>query len=162
MSSCCKASSQSECQPVLCPSCGSQGQQVSIATVGAMARIEVEAPRLSDPSYGLCLNPACRVVYFGSKGSILEKSDVRVVVGFKEATSDAPVCYCFGHTWESILREISRTGRSTVGEQIAREVKAGRCACEVKNPSGACCLGEVGRVVRSCLDITLPKPASLV
>ncbi len=26
---------------------------------------------------------------------------------------------------------------------IAREIKAGHCACEVKNPSGRCCLGDV-------------------
>jgi hypothetical protein len=33
-------------------------------------------------------------------------------------------------------------------ERITGEVEAGRCACEVKNPSGACCLGEVNKAVK--------------
>jgi len=33
-------------------------------------------------------------------------------------------------------------------------VKAGRCACEVKNPSGACCLGEVNKAVKDARETT--------
>jgi hypothetical protein len=32
------------------------------------------------------------------------------------------------------------------------EVKAGNCACEMKNPSGKCCLGDVTRTVRDGLN----------
>ncbi|HEY6324505.1 MAG TPA: hypothetical protein VJA16_23410 [Thermoanaerobaculia bacterium] len=31
---------------------------------------------------------------------------------------------------------------------IRERVQAGDCACEVRNPTGRCCLGEVQRVVR--------------
>jgi hypothetical protein len=30
-------------------------------------------------------------------------------------------------------------------------VKQGNCACEVKNPSGKCCLGNVARVSQECI-----------
>jgi len=59
-----------------------------------------------------------------------------------------PVCYCFGFTRRDIHDEIAETGRSRIAEQISAEVKAGNCACEVKNPSGKCCLGNVTRVTQ--------------
>ena len=58
------------------------------------------------------------------------------------------MCYCFGYTEKSIWEEIRRTGRSTAPQTIAAHVKAGRCGCEVNNPGGSCCLGEVNRVVK--------------
>ena len=58
------------------------------------------------------------------------------------------VCYCFGHTVESIREEIDRTGQSTVLPTVAARVKAGDCRCELLNPDGTCCLGELNRVVK--------------
>jgi mercuric ion transport protein len=34
---------------------------------------------------------------------------------------------------------------------ITAEVKAGNCACEVKNPSGKCCLGEIARAAQGAV-----------
>ena len=66
-----------------------------------------------------------------------------------------------GTVRELVSRNLSRlqaegfleaeTGRSTIAERIAAEVKAGNCACEVKNPSGKCCLGDVTRTVQDCV-----------
>jgi hypothetical protein len=42
-----------------------------------------------------------------------------------------------------IDEEIERTGRSTASRHIRSEVKAGHCRCDLENPSGRCCLGEV-------------------
>jgi hypothetical protein len=39
-----------------------------------------------------------------------------------------------------------RDGATAVRDMITREVKAGHCACEVRNPTGRCCLGDVARV----------------
>ena len=55
----------------------------------------------------------------------------------------APLCYCFGHTRRSIADQITATGRSSAFAAVTHKVKAGHCACEVKNPSGRCCLGDV-------------------
>ncbi len=59
------------------------------------------------------------------------------------------ICYCFGHTVESARNEIVCTGKSTLVQNITKEIQAGNCACEIKNPSGRCCLGEVNKTVRA-------------
>ena len=56
--------------------------------------------------------------------------------------------------------EITATGRSTIAERISAEVKAGNCACEVKNPSGKCCLGSVTRVTQDACDMGQSPRAS--
>ena len=43
--------------------------------------------------------------------------------------------------------ELRESGETNVVERITAEVKAGNCACEVRNPGGKCCLGEVERAV---------------
>jgi hypothetical protein len=53
------------------------------------------------------------------------------------------LCYCFGESEASIRDEIAETGRSTAVERIRAHIAAGRCACELRNPRGACCLGDV-------------------
>jgi Zinc binding domain len=131
-----------------CPSCAEKGKAVSLATVGSMVKTSVEAYKLSQPTYRLCRNPDCPVVYF-AHGNTIDKTELRVPVNFKEINYNAPVCYCFNHTLASIRAEIQCTGRSTVQTVITKEIQAGRCACEVKNPAGSCCLGDITRAVRS-------------
>jgi hypothetical protein len=74
-----------------------------------------------------------------------------VRVGSKKTADPIPVCYCFGFTRKNIQDEIAETGRSAIGERITAEVMAGNCACEVKNPSGKCCLGSVMQIARGCM-----------
>jgi Zinc binding domain len=131
-----------------CPRCAAKGKTVSLTTVGSMAKTSVEACKLARPSYQLCRNSDCPVVFF-SLGITIEKSELRVPVNFKEKNYDGPVCYCFNHTVASIRAEIQSTGRSTVQTAITKEIQAGRCACEVKNPAGSCCLGDITRVVQA-------------
>lgn len=57
------------------------------------------------------------------------------------------MCYCFEVTEADIGREIAATGASTAMDKITTHVKAGRCACEIKNPQGTCCLGNVAAIV---------------
>lgn len=61
-------------------------------------------------------------------------------MGIKETEAPRPLCYCFGHTVESITKEWERTGRVSALEQIERETRAGNCRCTVTNPAGRCCL----------------------
>ena len=53
------------------------------------------------------------------------------------------MCYCFGESEASIAAEIDLTGRSLAVQRIRDHITAGRCACEVRNPRGTCCLGDV-------------------
>ena len=126
-----------------CPRCKERGQQVARETVSAMAELTVPAALLAHESFRYCTTQTCPVVYYADGEAVLETRDLRVLLNAKESGLDVPLCYCFGHTRRSIADELAATGKSTASATIAREIKAGRCACEVKNPSGRCCLGEV-------------------
>jgi mercuric ion transport protein len=82
-------------------------------------------------------------VYYAADGTEFKKNQVRVRVGLKETEDPLLVCYCFGVTERMIREDVQRTGRSSASARIRAEVNAGNCRCEVENPSGRCCLGEV-------------------
>jgi hypothetical protein len=90
-------------------------------------------------------------VYFDNEAKIaFHERDLTVPVYAKcPADENVPVCYCFGHTPRSIREDQARDGFRSVSAAITAEIRAGRCACEVKNPKGSCCLGDVVRVERA-------------
>lgn len=129
--------------PSLCPVDRSTGKPVDWLTVAALSRGPVPARQ----QFRICRSPRCEVVYFGERGVRLGAAELRVEPGLKNG-ADALVCYCFLHRRSAIARELEQTGSTTVLEAIKGEVKAGNCACEVRNPSGKCCLGEVQATIR--------------
>jgi hypothetical protein len=117
-------------------------------TLKALLRPDALA-QFENAVYYFCPAPACPVLYFANEvGSLYRKEDLKVRVGLKEPDDPIPICYCFGHTRAGAWEEIRRTGRSSLVASITAHVQAGRCACEVNNPSGTCCLGEVSRTVK--------------
>jgi len=131
-----------------CPVSSRRSKQVDLLTVRSLVR---QLPLGMPPTaYYFCDDPACDIVYFpsNSEAPIFRRSDLMVRVGVKETQEPTPVCYCFGFSRQDIWEEIRKTGKSTAAGRIATEVNAGNCACEVKNPSGNCCLGNVHGVVK--------------
>ncbi|NGO39943.1 hypothetical protein G4L39_11155 [Limisphaera ngatamarikiensis] len=159
MSECCSPKSSpapAEVQPAGpmkagCPRCGQAGRPVGLRTLKHHVRPEhlrtVEAGQ-----FHFCRTAGCDVVYFNESGIVLTRADVRERIGLKETADPVPLCYCFGFTEKMVLDEIRATGRCTIPQRIAAEVKAGHCACEIRNPQGSCCLGEVTTVVRRLLQ----------
>lgn len=143
MAECCGPRNEQCTTSPPCPRCGATGHEVERETVGAMVTLTVHAAALTQKTYRYCATPACPVVYYGADGPVLARQDLRVPVNAKDESLDVPLCYCFGHTRRSIRAEIAATGRSTASSTITGEIKTGHCACEVKNPSGRCCLGDV-------------------
>ena len=88
---------------------------------------------LKKQGYYFCEDPECDVVYFGEDESIITKSALRTVVGIKERSDDAVICYCFGVTKQA-------AADSQVKKFVIESTKGQTCACEVRNPSGRCCL----------------------
>jgi hypothetical protein len=81
----------------------------------------------------------------------VDKAEVPVRVGLKENDDPVPLCYCFGFARTDVWNEIAHTGSTTIPARIADEIRAGRCACTTRNPSGLCCLGEVNRTVAQAM-----------
>ena len=141
-----------------CPECGSRSKQVESLTVKSLLRhLPFEMP---PAQYYFCEAVDCDVVYFPSnpEAPTFRRGDLLVRVGAKESSDAGLVCYCFGITRKAIRDEIQQTGNSTTPERIKAEVQAGNCACEVKNPSGKCCLGNVTRAVKDGMQ-TVPTAA---
>ena len=128
-----------------CPACGNKGKVVSTLTVKSLVRdhIRVEA----SVSYLFCRNANCKVVYFGGQ-FVFEKPDLKVRVGIKETLDPIPLCYCFDYSRADIRREIDTAAKISILDKIKSEVQGGFCACEVKNPRGSCCLGDITRAIQ--------------
>lgn len=153
MSDCCSVNANSGTAPVVmtCPFNGARSKQVNMLTVKSLVR---QLPLgMRNTQYYFCEAPGCDAVYFplDTHAPLFRRGDLVVRVGSKETADPIPVCYCFGFTRKDIEKETAETGESTIADRISAEVKAGSCACEVKNPSGKCCLGTVARVVKDCL-----------
>ena len=129
----------------VCPECGNPGPAVPEETLTALLRPEASSCRLP-VRYLFCESHDCSTVYYSATGaSRFTKSDLTVRVGSKEAEAPRPLCYCFGHTYESMREEWDQSHRTTALAEIETATKAGACRCRVTNPRGTCCLSEVRR-----------------
>ena len=131
-----------------CSSCNGQGRPVSRKTVLLMLKPELLEPAMQG-NYSFCSARDCSIVYFEDKGGHqFTVDDLRVRVGLKVNDDPIPLCYCFGFDEGHMRDEISATGKTTIPERISSLIREGLCACESRNPSGMCCLGEVNRAVK--------------
>lgn len=158
MESCCEFHPPRACPPTPCPECGKRGSSVARMTLGALLKPErrPQIPRRDE--FCFCKTPTCEVVYFLPGNALFRKDDLSVPVGLKEPDNPAAlVCYCFGWTSQKIQAEIETTGKSTTIDQIKAQVKAGNCYCEMTNPQGSCCLGNVARAVQEAIRLVSQK-----
>ena len=143
--------------PSRCPGCGHGGRGVDRITLKALLKPRV-LPVLGPGQYRFCPVSNCPVVYFG-QGEPFLRQDVLVPVFQKETARQRTVCYCFDVSEEQIAREVEASGVSATAERIKGLVEASRCACEVRNPQGGCCLGSVMVIVNGAVT-RIPGEAS--
>lgn len=113
----------------------------SLLTEIALRRLTPALP------FYVCLEPACSVVYFTNDGLEYTRTDVRAVPWQKQPTGERRFCHCFDENEPSMLRELADTGRCDAVQRVRDHIAAGRCACEVRNPRGTCCLGDLMNAV---------------
>lgn len=134
-----------------CVSCGRASRPVTLKTMLLMLKPE-EFDRIDDGEHHFCPDPECRVVYFTVSGNqTFTSENLRVRVGLKERTDPIPLCYCFGFDEADVREEVESIGRTSIPQRIAELLKQKMCACPARNPSGACCLGEVTKAVKRLL-----------
>lgn len=136
-----------------CPRCGSKGKAIKIITIKSLLLPKALATLEADKNYKMCSNQECEVVYFNEKGDIYQTQDLKVPVSFKNDDPNCPICYCFGWTREKLKTDYEQIGHSTAVNEISEHIKAGRCGCEVNNPEGSCCLGNVKKYLASLTEI---------
>lgn len=130
-----------------CLVCGQRGAPVQLQTVKALLT-ETALRRVQQTHYRFCGNPTCGVVYFGDAGDRFDTDDVRVPVWQKKPFGARLLCYCFGETEAVIRSDVVDRGRSEAVHRIREHIAAQRCACDIRNPRGACCLGDVVAAVK--------------
>jgi hypothetical protein len=130
-----------------CPECGQVGRPVQGQTVKAM--LSVTLRRVQEFKYFFCRTQTCSVVYFYHGGGwTFTVEDVREKVYQKEPEAeDVFVCYCFRHTVGD-LRKASPQSRINIVADINTGINMKQCACDLRNPQGSCCLGNVRSMIK--------------
>lgn len=137
MSDCCSNIRGEPAFPVRgqCPVNGKEYTAVSTKTIKHHLLRPWRRP-LKDQGYYFCSDPDCDVVYFGEDGEVIDQSCLRTIVGLKKPSEESLLCYCFGITMGEA--QANPAAKAFVIE----ETKKKACACEIRNPSGKCCLGD--------------------
>ena len=146
MDDCCDSIAAEPGAPA-CATCTERGTPVQLQTVKALLT-DVALRRVQQTLYRFCGNPACDTVYFGDVGDQFETDDIRVPVWHKQPAGERLLCYCFGETEAGIRSELLERARTDVVARIRAHIAAQRCACGIRNPRGACCLGDVMTAVK--------------
>jgi len=129
-----------------CPQCGVMGTPVDGQTVKALLIVSL---RLVDGAqYWFCATATCPIVYFAAGQTHAFSIDhVREPV-FQKHPHDPQVrvCYCFAHTLGA-LETGTPADHAVLLADITAGIRAGQCACDLRNPQGSCCLGNVRQVI---------------
>ena len=130
-----------------CPECGQVGKSIHWQTVKSM--LSVSLRQVSNARYLFCRTQNCPVVYFSADGAqTFNIEHVRERVFQKEPeAADVYICYCFLYA-AGAVRASSPEGRMAIVNEINTGVSAGQCACDLRNPQGTCCLGNVRELIK--------------
>ena len=136
-----------------CPECGKIGKPVQGQTVKSL--LSVSLRQVQGVKYLFCRTQICPVVYFSNNGEqTFTVGQVRERVYQKEPEAqDVFICYCFYHTVGELHAAYPKD-RIAIVDNINAGINAGQCACDLRNPQGSCCLGNVRSMIKR-----LEKPA---
>ncbi|WP_082053339.1 putative iron-sulfur cluster-binding metallochaperone [Gordoniibacillus kamchatkensis] len=144
MENCCVTNHNNISESFVCPSCNNSGKQVGIITLKSLLTPTALEQLNPNNNYRFCSTSTCEVVYFDQVGQFFNTAQIKVSVFQKDSNENTSVCYCFNWT----RQRLTESGKTAI-DSISSHVKAGRCGCEVNNPQGSCCLGNVTQFVRS-------------
>lgn len=119
----------------ICPKCGVSCKSVENKTLFHQIRFPENQAAFQEKYY-FCSTKECHVGYFSSTDDIIPKQSLRT---YQEIEADK-LCYCFDINTGQYLAALKANNAETIKNFVIEKTKSGECACEVKNPSGQCCL----------------------
>lgn len=136
MSSCCSSSSEENTKQPRKHTCPvNEKNYIEVPRQTILQHIKSPWQQtLNEDNYYFCDDPDCEVVYFGLTGSVINKDELRTVVGVKEKSDETTVCYCFGVSKAQAKQD------AKLKKYVTLQTKEKMCACDIRNPSGRCCL----------------------
>ncbi len=136
-----------------CPVCDARGKPVPGQTIKALLAVTLR--HVGSGDYLFCRTPTCPVVYFSSDGDqTFTAGQVRERVYQKEPEADdVLICYCFQHRLGDVRNGTAEAQKAIV-DNINAGIQVGQCACDLRNPQGSCCLGNVQALLKRLEDAT--------
>ena len=127
MTSCCNSS---DTKHALCPANGKRYKQVKRKTI----LHQISRPwdkALPDQNYYYCSDPECDVIYFGENKQIITSDEMRD----SSQLNRNNICHCF-----DISKQDLQQHENLCKAFVIEQTRNGVCDCEIRNPSGKCCL----------------------
>ncbi len=117
----------------VCPQNSRQYLQVEHITLLQHLRNPWQYILHDEEQFYFCDDPDCDVVYFNLTGKTITQAELRTKVGIKSRDDRALSCYCFGVTHQ-------QARDPGIKQFVVEQTKKKNCACDIRNPSGRCCL----------------------
>ena len=134
MSNCC-SSSPSKSITQACPQCGTVCKSVEMRTLYHQVRFP-ENQGITPDTYYFCSAKECSIGYFSIAGNCVPKLHLRT---YQEIHEDK-LCYCFDIEADFYRSALRADNAASIKDFVIERTKSGECACELRNPSGQCCL----------------------
>ena len=133
MSDCCASNSTKSVAQ--CPQCGTVCKRVEMRTLYHQVKFP-ENQAITSDNYYFCPSKNCATAYFSIAGNSLPK---RLLRTYQEIQEDV-LCYCFDIDASEYLAALNTNYSEAIKNFVMHRTKSGECACELRNPSGQCCL----------------------
>ncbi|MEQ6353371.1 (2Fe-2S)-binding protein [Lysinibacillus sp. M3] len=149
MGNCCSSPKKnSNANTIICPSCKNKAKNIQLITIKSMLKPSVLESINAMENHYFCSTKGCHVVYFDTRNKEYTLSAIKISVHQKDDSLSTPVCYCFDWTKEKIKHNVETKLTPNPLEHIRENIKENRCGCEVNNPQGSCCLGNVTKYIK--------------
>ena len=136
MSNCCSTHTTKAVGEV-CPTCGVSCKSVEHKTLYHQVTFPENQAAFQEKYY-FCPARECPAGYFSSTGHIIPKHSLRTY----QEIEDDKLCYCFDINAEHYLSALNANNAEKIKNFVIQKTKSGDCACDIKNPSGQCCLAK--------------------
>lgn len=130
-----------------CPSCKNKAKNVKLITLKSLLKPSALETLNAKENHYFCSTEDCDVVYFDTNNKKYLVSDIKVAVHQKDGSVTTPICYCFDWTKKKIKQYSEEGIPPNPVEHIRENIKENRCGCEINNPQGSCCLGNVTKFI---------------
>lgn len=142
MSTCCSSKpDNNKNQKLNCPKCQKESKSVSRTTVLQHLSFPLNTELVVD-SYFYCASPDCEVAYFSESGVVYNTSQIRENTEIQQGW----LCYCFDISKKQYQHALDTGTASEIKNFVIAQTKSHLCACDIRNPSGQCCLADFKRM----------------
>ncbi|HYO26238.1 MAG TPA: hypothetical protein VEQ85_14955 [Lacipirellulaceae bacterium] len=121
-----------------CPHCGSLGLPVEHGPLDRHIRPDART-KLGDSAW-FCNFPRCDVAYFNTFEAVVLRDELQTAVYPYDL--DAPMCACFGLTYDDVAADIAE-GRPVRVRDLLAKSKTPAARCQELAADGRCCMAAV-------------------